>query len=53
MELRPQGNLAASFGQLARIYERVWYGKMPAGPAEAEAAIGPVPAPVEPGGSGP
>ncbi len=39
MELRPQGNLAASFGQLARIYERVWYGKMPAGPAEAEAAM--------------
>ena len=39
MELRPRGNLAASFGQLARIYERVWYGKMPAGPVEAEAAL--------------
>jgi Domain of unknown function (DUF4129) len=38
-ELCAQADLAASFGQLARIYERVWYGRAPAGPAEAEAAI--------------
>ena len=39
-ELRPTPELAACFGQLARIYERVWYGRMPAGRAEAEQAIG-------------
>jgi hypothetical protein len=39
-ELRSHKELAASFGQLARIYERVWYGRESAGPAEAEQAIG-------------
>jgi hypothetical protein len=38
-ELRPRMELATSFGQLARIYERVWYGRVPAGRAEAEQAI--------------
>ena len=38
-ELRPWSELAACFGQLARIYERVWYGRVPAGRAEAEQAI--------------
>ena len=27
MELRPSSEIAACFGQLARIYERVWYGR--------------------------
>jgi hypothetical protein len=39
MELRHRSELAACFGQLARIYERVWYGRVPAGRAEAEQAI--------------
>ncbi len=39
MDLRNSSDLAASFGQLARIYERVWYGRMPAGRGEAETAI--------------
>ncbi len=39
-ELRHKSDLAASFGQLARIYERVWYGRAEAGRAEAEQAIG-------------
>jgi hypothetical protein len=38
-DLRQTPELAACFGQLARIYERVWYGRMSAGPAEAEQAI--------------
>ena len=38
-ELRHTSELAACFGQLARIYERVWYGRVPAGRAEAEQAI--------------
>jgi hypothetical protein len=38
-ELRRTTDLAACFGQLARIYERVWYGRLPAGRAEAEEAI--------------
>jgi hypothetical protein len=38
-ELRQTPELAACFGQLARIYERVWYGRMSAGRAEAEQAI--------------
>jgi hypothetical protein len=38
-ELRRASELAAGFGQLARIYERVWYGRVPAGRAEAEQAI--------------
>ncbi len=39
MELGRRTELAACFGRLARIYERVWYGRMPAGRAEAEQAI--------------
>ncbi len=39
MELRPSSEIAACFGQLARIYERVWYGRAPAIPAEAERAL--------------
>ena len=38
-ELRQRSELAACFGQLARIYERVWYGRLSAGRAEAEQAI--------------
>jgi hypothetical protein len=38
-ELRPRADLAATFGQLARIYDRVWYGRASAGVAEAEQAI--------------
>jgi hypothetical protein len=38
-ELRGESELAACFGQLARIYERVWYGRVSAGRAEAEQAI--------------
>jgi hypothetical protein len=38
-ELRPRHDLATGFGQLARIYERVWYGRLTASPAEAEQAI--------------
>jgi hypothetical protein len=38
-ELRHASELAACFGQLARIHERVWYGRVPAGRAEAEQAI--------------
>jgi Domain of unknown function (DUF4129) len=37
---RRASDLAVSFGQLARIYERAWYGRVPAGRAEAEQAIG-------------
>ena len=39
-ELRPHKDLAGRFAHLARIYERVWYGREKAGPAEAEEAIG-------------
>jgi Domain of unknown function (DUF4129) len=38
-ELRHKSELAAPFGEVARIYERVWYGRWPAGRAEAEQAI--------------
>ncbi len=38
-ELRQRADLAARFGQLARIYDRVWYGRARAGAAEAEQAI--------------
>jgi hypothetical protein len=38
-ELRHTSELAACFGQLARIYERVWYGRVAPGRAEAEQAI--------------
>jgi hypothetical protein len=38
-ELRHSSELAASFGQLARIYERVWYGRLAAGREEAEQAV--------------
>jgi Domain of unknown function (DUF4129) len=39
MELRHATELAALFGRLARIYDRVWYGRVSAGRAEAEEAI--------------
>jgi hypothetical protein len=38
-ELRQRSELATLFGQLARIYERVWYGRLAAGREEAELAI--------------
>jgi hypothetical protein len=38
-ELRQRADLAACFGQLARIYDRVWYGRATAGPIEAEQAL--------------
>jgi hypothetical protein len=38
-ELHERSELATRFGELARIYERVWYGRVPAGRVEAEAAI--------------
>jgi hypothetical protein len=38
-ELRPLPDLAACFGQLARIYERVWYGRVSASRTDAELAI--------------
>lgn len=38
-ELRPTPELAARFGQLARIYDRAWYGRMPVGAVEAERAL--------------
>jgi Domain of unknown function (DUF4129) len=38
-ELRQRADLAACFGQLSRIYDRVWYGRASAGAAEAEQAI--------------
>ncbi|MHB1561016.1 MAG: DUF4129 domain-containing protein [Isosphaeraceae bacterium] len=39
-ELRPSAEIAAGFGRLARIYDRVWYGGRPAGREDAEQAIG-------------
>lgn len=38
-ELRPHPALAARFGQLARIYEAVWYGQEQAGREQAEESI--------------
>jgi hypothetical protein len=38
-DLRHRSELAECFGQLARIYERVWYGRLSASHAEAERAI--------------
>jgi hypothetical protein len=38
-DLRHTSELAACFGQLARIYERVWYGRVSASRAEAEQAL--------------
>ena len=38
-ELRHRAELSASFGQLARIYDRVWYGRVPANRGDAEQAI--------------
>lgn len=35
-ELRGEPALARMFGQVARPYERVWYGRLPATPADAE-----------------
>src|SRR5262249_14509811 len=39
-ELRQVPEVATCFGQVARIYERVWYGRVAADRAEAERAIG-------------
>jgi hypothetical protein len=39
VELRQTTDLAGRFGQLARIYERVWYGRLPASRSDAEEAI--------------
>ncbi len=39
-ELTPSAEIAAGFGRLARIYDRVWYGGRPAGREDAEQAIG-------------
>jgi Domain of unknown function (DUF4129) len=39
VELRHRTELAALFGQLARIYDRVWYGRVSADRADAERAI--------------
>jgi Domain of unknown function (DUF4129) len=38
-ELRHMAELATCFGQLARIYDRVWYGRVPAERTDAERAI--------------
>jgi hypothetical protein len=38
-ELRQRSDLAGCFGQLARIYERVWYGRLRAGRTDAELAL--------------
>lgn len=38
-ELRGMPELALPFGQLAAIYERIWYGRLPAGRADAERAL--------------
>jgi hypothetical protein len=38
-ELGPRPDLAERFGRLARIYERVWYGREPAGREQAEESI--------------
>jgi hypothetical protein len=38
-ELRHMSDLAATFGQLARIYERAWYGRVAPGRGDAELAI--------------
>jgi hypothetical protein len=38
-DLRHRAELSASFGQLARIYDRVWYGGAPANRGDAERAI--------------
>lgn len=38
-ELRHRAELSASFGQLARIYDRVWYGRIPAERGDAAEAI--------------
>jgi hypothetical protein len=39
VELRHRTELATLFGQLARIYDRVWYGRVSADRADAERAI--------------
>lgn len=38
-ELRNMAELSATFGQLAKVYDRVWYGGAPAGRGDAERAI--------------
>lgn len=39
IELRGKTEFAASFGELARIHERIWYGLIPAQRGDAERAI--------------
>jgi hypothetical protein len=39
-ELRAEAELAHVFGQVALPYERVWYGRLPATPGDAEGALG-------------
>jgi hypothetical protein len=38
-ELRPRPKLASLFGEVARPFERVWYGRLPAIPTEAERVL--------------
>lgn len=38
-ELRPRADLSARFGQVARIYERIWYGRGEASSTDAQEAI--------------
>jgi hypothetical protein len=38
-DLRPRADLAACFGQVAQIYDQVWYGREAASPADAAKAI--------------
>ncbi len=38
-DLRPRPELASLFGEVARPFERVWYGGMPAVPGEAERVL--------------
>jgi hypothetical protein len=39
-QLRSEAELARVFGQVALPYERVWYGRLPATPGDAEQALG-------------
>jgi hypothetical protein len=40
LALRPEPRLAATFGEVARAYERVWYGQFPSSHDEAERLLG-------------